>query len=362
MPALVMTSALIFMRPPHSQSSTSILKLRRSKAFHGRYPQRCVGGLSFFAVHVAQSSSAFSSIGGGGGTTRDLHLLAAARTPLYLTVLKRGGCTAVASANPEFPGINDPAGIRKQQLAALRAYAVQARSDATDRPALLIGDLNIDGNDGDAPPSSASEYSGLLALLGLADFSPYDQVNSLFSKRYDLGLYDLFTTAPADLQTAFNLHGELGPGTALGACPSGVANPGKRYDYALILPAPDALPTYAIAKSPTPTARTEDFAPGESLDPKKGTNLFVPVGDECLSDHAALFAEFGLVRIVQPGFWNSSRNHVLTYSVKQVHDLGRIVGGAATLTFSEISEWCGVTLAGLSYTRTLVRLTIRRHR
>lgn len=107
MPALVMTRARSFMspvgdhearRPPHlSQRSTSILKLRFSNSRHGRYPQRCVSGLSFLAVHVAQSASSLSSTGGGGGATRDLHLLAAARTPPYLTVLKRGGCTDVAS-------------------------------------------------------------------------------------------------------------------------------------------------------------------------------------------------------------------------------------------------------------------------
>lgn len=236
-------------------------------------------------------------------------------------------------ANPELPGIPDPAAIRKQQLAALRAYAVHVRHDATDRPALLIGDLNIDGNNGDSAPDGTSEYEGLLALLGLNALTPYDQANSLFSKRYDLGIYGSFTTKPADLQAAFNAHGELGPGTALGACPNGVANAGKRYDYALILPAPDALPTYAIAAAPVPKATVEDFAPGEPLDPVKGTNLIVPVGDECLSDHGALFAKFGLVRIVEPGFWNSSRNHVVSYTVKQVHDLGEDCWGCGDADF-----------------------------
>ena len=38
-----------------------------------------------------------SSSRGGGGTMRALHLLCAASTPPYLTVLNRGGCTAAAS-------------------------------------------------------------------------------------------------------------------------------------------------------------------------------------------------------------------------------------------------------------------------
>ncbi len=84
MPALVMTRARSFIRAPQrSQRSTSILNVRRDEAHAmGDTRERCVGGLYFFAVHVAQSAScASSSSGGGGGAMRALHLLFAASTP-----------------------------------------------------------------------------------------------------------------------------------------------------------------------------------------------------------------------------------------------------------------------------------------
>jgi hypothetical protein len=55
---------------------------------HGRYPERCVGGLcAAFVSHAACSSSCDGDDGGGGGTTRALHLLAVPSTPAYLMVL-----------------------------------------------------------------------------------------------------------------------------------------------------------------------------------------------------------------------------------------------------------------------------------
>lgn len=101
MPAAVMTRARSFILPPHlSHFSMSISNARISSSRHGRYPERWVGGLSHawdfqgssfaFGLHVAQSvvqleSSSLCAVGGfdggGGGTTRALHLLAAASTP-----------------------------------------------------------------------------------------------------------------------------------------------------------------------------------------------------------------------------------------------------------------------------------------
>ena len=93
----------------------AILNARIRSSRHGRYPERWVGGLSHswgfqgssfaFGLQVAQSvvqlgSSSLCAVGGcdggGRGTTRALHLLAAASTPAWRMVWKPEGLSALA--------------------------------------------------------------------------------------------------------------------------------------------------------------------------------------------------------------------------------------------------------------------------
>ena len=83
------TMASSLMRPWHlGQARTFTPNVRARSSAHGRYPPARFG--------VSGSPIAWV-IGGGFGTMRDLHGLAAASIPAYLTVCKRGGGTLVAN-------------------------------------------------------------------------------------------------------------------------------------------------------------------------------------------------------------------------------------------------------------------------
>jgi len=74
--------------------------VRARSSAHGRYPPARLGG--------SDSTVAARASGGGFGAMRDLHGLADASTPAYLTVWNRGGGTLVASRQSSDSGLYPP--------------------------------------------------------------------------------------------------------------------------------------------------------------------------------------------------------------------------------------------------------------
>jgi len=84
------TIASSFMRPWHlGQARTSTANVRARSSAHGRYPPARFG--------VSDKALAAGASGGGFGAMRDLHGLADASTPAYLTVWNHGAGTLVAN-------------------------------------------------------------------------------------------------------------------------------------------------------------------------------------------------------------------------------------------------------------------------
>ncbi len=227
-------------------------------------------------------------------------------------------CTHL-QANPELPTFGVPASTRAAQISELMTFANQVR--APDRPALLMGDLNINGKEW-----PHEEYASLLANLGISQLTAFDQNNSFLSKRYDLGVHDSYTTVASDLSAAQQGYGSIGEGTWLDQldCEIQFTTYYGRLDYIFALPAPGVLPAYGIGAKDTsarPRATPFNFLPGSKLNPGDPVSPTVPGTTECLSDHAALFGALSLVRLAQPGTWNPASWHKLVYRVGDVEDL-----------------------------------------
>jgi hypothetical protein len=229
-------------------------------------------------------------------------------------------CTHL-QANPELPILSGetPEGVRAKQLSALVTFANAVR--ATDRPALVMGDLNVNGK-----KWPNAEYASVLATLGIDQLTPFDENNSFLSKRYDLGVHLPYTTVEADLAAAQQTHGDIAEGTRVDQldCELQFTNFYSRLDYVFALPAPGLLPAYgagAHTVNDEPLARPQAFLPGAKLDPNDPGSPKVPGSAECLSDHAALFGKVRLVRLAQPGTWNPASWHKLIYRVVHVEDL-----------------------------------------
>ncbi|MCH9649704.1 MAG: endonuclease/exonuclease/phosphatase family protein [Deltaproteobacteria bacterium] len=189
----------------------------------------------------------------------------------------------------------DHSAIRSKQLDELKHFIDTTR--AKDRPAILMGDFNVVG---DQPSVPSSEYPGLLQKLDIATVTPFDAVNTWVSSNYDLGTFPQLVSPTAPL---------TGTSISDGECSSSILSDllgGRRLDYILALPAPQLWPSWGIALAPTYSVN-----PG-----------FVPTvsDDECLSDHAMVQADFSLVKTELPGAWNPTKSHRMTFRTLQLTD------------------------------------------
>ncbi|MEQ9497975.1 MAG: hypothetical protein RIT81_13985 [Deltaproteobacteria bacterium] len=187
-------------------------------------------------------------------------------------------------------------------LAQIKAWIDSVR--AKDRPAFLLGDMNVDWQPGPAPnpPSAAgsADYQSMLTILGIDQLSTFDALNSQYSDRYDLFVNDGGSRAGT-----LPHH----PDVFVEGCTDTVVDnldASPVVDYILVLPAQSSLdqfPSWAIAKQPT-------------------TSVAVPGGEDedCASDHAVVSASVGLLPLYAPGKWNPSKTHKVVHRATNIYD------------------------------------------
>jgi hypothetical protein len=176
----------------------------------------------------------------------------------------------------------DP-GQANHQAVTTREFIEATRSP--DRPAILMGGMLVD------PPQMPVSYEQLKKDLGVAELTPFDQANSWLSDVYDLGTLDpvgTYMDGWCDEDTELELAGM------------------PRTDYIFVIPASTPWPDFGVAADP-----------GYSVDIHHEPDV-----DEhdCLSYHAELRANIGLVPTSEPGHWNPTVDHAVTYTITQIID------------------------------------------
>lgn len=243
--------------------------------------------------------------------------------------------------NPNFQP-RGPDFIRNEQFEIFTRYIDDSRNP--NRPALVLGDMNVNGKN----PANLRSPNGIYTEFGLDEFGPFDQNNNqtLYSRRYDLAIAEdqttVFVSDPADLGYGTSLDsnslGNLLPGLRpkKGVCVSVDATRTGRLDYALVLPAKTEFPTHAVVNG---TATPYPGLPGTLVNPIGGGDLQVPwdgsigtnndtwpigpptnLGGECLSDHAALFVDLNVARLVDTPVWNPRHSHNLDFKVAAIEE------------------------------------------
>ena len=174
--------------------------------------------------------------------------------------------------------------VRSQQLAELREFIDKKR--APDRPAFVMGDLNIRGGE--------AEHPGLMQTLLEGLPQDFDKNVIWLNHIYDLGQVN----APP-----------IGTYISGGDCTPGIyteINANARYDYIIQIPPANEWPDWGVAAEPV-----------VSVDPHYDITVSE---DECLSDHAMLMAEVELIKTTQPGKWNMKKDHAVSFEIFELVD------------------------------------------
>jgi hypothetical protein len=184
----------------------------------------------------------------------------------------------------------DPSGIRAKQIAELRDFIDTTR--APDRPAFVMGDFNIRGGDHDDPPTQ--EYYNMMDILLKGFPKGLDSYTSWLNSVYDLGMVN---------------QPPIGTNISGGDCTPSIGTEIKsnaRYDFIIQIPPPQEWPDWGVAADPVVTVDPHYVT---SIDP-----------EECLSDHAMLMAEVGLIQTTQPNRWNVKKDHRVSFEINALVD------------------------------------------
>jgi len=241
-------------------------------------------------------------------------------------------CTHLQNNNPETASEEDAVAARNEQLAILKT-SIDGLAAADRRP-ILVGDFNFDGND-------EATYQTMRDTLGLTSLAAFETSNSFLSKRYDLGVRDGATTTDTSIAALFSEASgpsHSGIATSVGRnepCYEVDAREGSRLDFVFVLPSRSQRPNFGIVEQ---SFDVFPFFPGSSLDvddpnsgkraPEDGQVVSLvtkapyqglPTHDgRCLSDHAAVLAKVGLVRLRNDTVLNPFREHLFVFKVKKI--------------------------------------------
>ena len=211
--------------------------------------------------------------------------------------------------------------VRARQLEEIRAFienhAVNPATGLHDRPAIIMGDFNIDGR------NLGSEYVRMLKTLGVwsrggLDAPPTDLINPWpYDFDWDIDHGDIARERKEiDWSSGVcsgTFIGETG-GTAVNAC--GYAsdwNGSARYDYILVRPPvlPDD-PSYGATSWVAAKAAGDDPGVWFSQFPSFGSYGGPP---ERLSDHKPVMATIQHVKLAYPPLYHATWNHSVTFRV-----------------------------------------------
>jgi len=225
--------------------------------------------------------------------------------------------------------------IQKAQIAKLGKWIRNerkgdpylGRADFTDRPAVVMGDFNINGRsyeDVRLGPMGGSRYEGIAWSFDAYYRTEFEKRVDIYSDRHDIGLGfkspakpypPVRGTDPVLVEEASTLAEDSMPVTTFGESTRAEENAfyhditGWRYDYIWVLPAwdSDELPFFAIAATPEEPYVVVDLYTNGDLAPA--------------SDHAAVFAGIRFVELSELKKYNPMRKHLVTQAVTHIQTL-----------------------------------------
>lgn len=230
--------------------------------------------------------------------------------------------------------MDDHREIQKRQLVTLGNWIKQKRvgdgvggwmpeRNLTDRPAVVMGDFNINGRNREdllQGPSWGSNYLHIADQFDALSRTDFEKQTEIYSDRHDMGLGFRDPTIPyPPVRGRDPIYVEEVQGLAQdeASSPLPIAKFGEatmsdetaRYDYVWVLPAwpTDELPFYAIAAMPE--------EPYVTVDPHRG-------GDETpASDHAAVYAGLRFVQLTALKTYNPFKSHSVTQRITHLQTL-----------------------------------------
>lgn len=231
--------------------------------------------------------------------------------------------------------------IQKRQLEILGNWTREKRvgdwvsgtRNFTDRPAVVMGDFNINARNHDdvvLGPSGGSRYFEAATQLDALGRTKFEKGTEIYSDKHDIGLgfrSPNIPYPPVSGTDPIYVEDVEGLAQADGSDPLPIATFGEstmsdetaRYDYVWVLPAwpSDELPFFAIAAKPE--------EPYVTVDPHRGGN------EEPASDHAAVYAGLRFVELKELEGYNPFRPHVVTERITHLrthsYDGGPWAGG-----------------------------------
>ena len=193
--------------------------------------------------------------------------------------------------------------------------------DFTDRPAIVMGDFNINSRNYEELTSADSNYEFAANALGAYERTKFENVTEIYSDKHDTGLGFNNPTMPyppvrgtdpvlVDEVRSLAENNKSLPVSKFGESTMAEDDiSSSRYDYVWVLPPSpsDELPFYAISATPEEPYVTVDSHTGAD--------------DEPASDHAAVYAGLRFAELAEIQTYNPLRSHIVTQKVTHIQTL-----------------------------------------
>ncbi|MCL2823365.1 MAG: hypothetical protein FWD57_05180 [Polyangiaceae bacterium] len=282
--------------------------------------------IDVFCTHLQASCDGLAS------AADYLRFLAALYTIGYSELLQLLGYDLFSLSAMDCNDEDDHKGVQEKQIARLGEWIDEYRMP--DRPAIVMGDFNVNGRSYGDIVQGRRMYQKLAESLGATKITKYEEsTKELFSRRHDTGLG--FTDGVASMETGpidtwvqvtgtdpvyphqvYDLAHDnpsmpiekFGYGTK--AIQEHCAIPGDaRYDYIWIIPPKESLdvPFFVVGNQPEPYAEVHGDIPVKTH-----------YHGRCPSDHAFVHANIQFINRKHTPAFNPLRPHMVRQSVSQV--------------------------------------------